>query len=148
MVPDQIEREIVIDAPVETVWAVLTDVKHVAHGSTDATATVDLRPGGLIELRYEEWGTILHRIVAVEPVRSFSYRWARPTDVEPVAGNSTLVEFTLTPEGTGTRLRVVESGFRDLDIPDEEKIARATENTGGWEEYLAEDKTYAESLTA
>jgi uncharacterized protein YndB with AHSA1/START domain len=148
MIPDQIEREILINAPVEKVWAVLTEAEHLPRGSSQATATVDLRPGGLIDLRWEEWGTFLFRIVQVEPMRVFSFRWARPTDVEPVAGNSTLVEFTLTPEGEGTRLRVVETGFRDLDLPDEEKIARATENTGGWEEQLAEIQAYAEKLAA
>ena len=146
MIPDQIEREIVINAPVEKVWAVLTEAGHLPLGSQQATATVDLRPGGLIDLRWEEWGTFLFRIVQVEPMRFFSFRWARPTDVEPAAGNSTLVE--KTPEGEDTRLRVVESGFRDLDIADDEKIARATENTGGWEEQLAEIQAYAEKIAA
>ena len=137
-----------INAPVNKVWAVLTEAEHLPRGSAQVTAMVDLCPGGLIDLRWEEWGTFLFRIVAVEPMRFFSFRWARPTDVEPVAGNSTLVEFTLTPEGNDTRLRVVESGFRDLDLPDDEKIARATENTGGWEEQLAEIQAYAEKIAA
>ena len=36
-------------------------------------------------------------------------------------------ELTLTPEGAGTRLRVVESGFRDLDLPDAERAQWASE---------------------
>ena len=35
--------------------------------------------------------------------------------VSPAEGNSVLVEFTLTAEGDGTRLRVVESGIQALE---------------------------------
>ena len=68
-------------------------------------------------LRWAEYGTSHGRVVAVEPRTRFSYRWApfkEPAGEEPVEGNSTLVEFTLAPEGDGTRLRVVESGFASL----------------------------------
>ena len=56
---------------------------------------------------------------------------------EPVAGNSMLVEFTLTPEGDEmTRLRVVESGHEMLAWPEAEKERYADEHHGGWGEYL------------
>jgi uncharacterized protein YndB with AHSA1/START domain len=148
VVPDRIEREIVIAAPMEKVWVVLTEAEHVVRGSPDATAEVDLRPGGSIVLSWAEYGTFLFRIERVEPPRFFSFRWARPTDAEPRAGNSTLVEFTLSAEGSGTRLRVVESGFRDLDQPEEEKAAYAEGNGEGWTGQLAEIRAYAERLAA
>jgi hypothetical protein len=54
-----------------------------------------------------------------------------------VAGNSMLVEFTLTPEGDErTRLRVVESGHELLAWPDAEKQRYADEHQAGWAEYL------------
>ena len=54
-----------------------------------------------------------------------------------MAGNSMLVEFTLTPEGDErTRLRVVESGHELLAWPDEEKERYAGEHRDGWGEYL------------
>jgi uncharacterized protein YndB with AHSA1/START domain len=54
-----------------------------------------------------------------------------------VAGNSMLVEFTLTPEGDGrTRLRVAESGHELLVWPDAEKQRYADEHRGGWAECL------------
>ena len=148
MVPDKIEREILIAAPIETVWAVLTEAEHVGRGSPDVTAEVDLRPGGAMVLRWTEYGTFLFRIVRVEPPHFFSFRWARPTDAEPRSGNSTLVEFTLSAEGDGTRLRVVESGIRSLDLPDDEKIAYADDNGAGWDGQFAEIRAYAERLAA
>ena len=131
-VPGQIEREIVIAAPPDCVWAVLAEAEYLGKGSPDATAEVDLRPGGSIVLTWVEYGTFLFRIERVEPPRFFSFRWARSTDAEPRPGNSTLVELTLVPEGSGKRLRVVERGFRDLDHSDEEKAAWANENVDGW----------------
>jgi uncharacterized protein YndB with AHSA1/START domain len=54
-----------------------------------------------------------------------------------VAGNSMLVEFTLTPEGDErTRLRVTESGHELLAWPDAEKQRYADEHQEGWADYL------------
>jgi uncharacterized protein YndB with AHSA1/START domain len=54
-----------------------------------------------------------------------------------VAGNSILVEFTLTPEGDErTRLRVAESGHEVLAWADAEKERYADEHRGGWATYL------------
>ena len=48
-----------------------------------------------------------------------------------------LVEFTLTPEGSGrTRLRVSESGHELLAWPEEEKERYAGEHRDGWAEFL------------
>src|SRR5918997_1974081 len=122
MVPDRIERDTVIDAPVERVWALITQPEHVGRWFGDAGAEIDLRPGGAMVIRWAEHGTNHARVVAVEPHTLFSYRWAPFTDPggdEPVDGNSTLVEFTLQAEADGTRLQVVESGFASLDTKDE-----------------------------
>lgn len=57
---------------------------------------------------------------------AFSFRWNHPEGTEPRERNSMLVEFTLTEEPGGTRLRVVESGMRELDWPEEERRRRST----------------------
>ena len=58
-------------------------------------------------------------------------------------GNSTLVEFGLTAEGDGTRLRVVESGFPELDGAEDENAAYAEGNRQGWRVELDELREYA-----
>src|ERR687890_1582367 len=124
MIPDQIERDITINAPVDRVWELITQPEHVGRWFGDAGAEIDLRPGGEMILRGTEHGTSRARVVAVEPHTRFSYRWAPfkdPGGEEPVEGNSTLVEFTLQREGDGTRLRVVESGFASLVTSDEQR---------------------------
>jgi len=148
VVPEQIERETVIAAPVERVWALLTEAEHLGRWFGDAGAEVELRPGGALTLTWEQYGTVHGRVVDVEAPRRFSYRWAvlRESQSEPVEGNSTLVEFTLEAEGDGTRLRVVESGFDTLFADPEKRAQRYEDNTKGWGSELAELADYAERV--
>ena len=53
---DQIERETTIEAPVERVWALLTEPEHVGRWFGDAGAEIDLRPGGEMVMRWAEHG--------------------------------------------------------------------------------------------
>jgi uncharacterized protein YndB with AHSA1/START domain len=140
MTPDQIERETLIAAPVERVWAVLTEAEHIGSWFAENGAEIDLRPGGALVMRWNEWPTTRARIEAVEPPRRFAYRWTahHAAAEEPKEGNSTLVEFTLTPEGDGTRLRVVERGFASLAIADDERKRNHDDNVGGWKQVLGQ----------
>ena len=148
MVPEQIERETVIAAPVERVWALLTEAEHLGRWFGDAGAELDLGPGGALSLTWEQHGTVHGRVVEVDAPRRFSYRWAvlRESQSEPVEGNSTLVEFTLEAEGDATRLRVVESGFDTLFADPEKSAKRYEDNTKGWGSELAELADYAERV--
>ena len=151
MVPDQIERDIIINAPVERVWKLITEPEHVGRWFGDAGASIDLRPGGEMIIRWSEHGTNHARVVAVEPHTRFSYRWAPfqdPGGDEPGEGNSTLVEFTLVSEGDGTRLRVVESGFASLATSDDQRAQNHAGNTGGWRSELDELRDYAGKVAA
>jgi uncharacterized protein YndB with AHSA1/START domain len=143
MVHDLIEREILIEASRERVWAVLTEAKHVAGWFGDS-AEIDLRPGGKASFGWTEYG--IHQAVVdrVEPPEFFSYRWAHRADTEPVEGSSTLVEFTLTEVFAGTLLRIVETGFASLHGTEADQDQAVRENTEGWTSELAELKEYAE----
>lgn len=147
----QIERETVIAAPVERVWALLTEAEHVGRWFCDDGADIDLRPGGTMVLRWADHGVGLARIVDVDRPHRFAYRWAAIREhwgEEPDDGNSTLVEFTLAQEGDGTRLKVVESGFEKLDGTVEQRREAHEGNTEGWEIQLGNVKGYAERVTA
>jgi uncharacterized protein YndB with AHSA1/START domain len=142
MVADRIEQEIVIEAPPEVVWELVTDPEHVGAWFGDA-AEIDLRPGGDAALTWEGYGTFLARVEKVEPPRFFSFRWSRPKDTPPAEGNSTLVEFSLRAEGEGTRLTVVESGFATLARSEDEKAESFADNTEGWKVELGHLREYA-----
>jgi uncharacterized protein YndB with AHSA1/START domain len=135
MSEDRIEREIVIAAPVERVWAVLTEPEHVGRWfGQGKPAEIDLRPGGIMKLDHGEYGIFPTRIEKVRPTSYFSYRWASGFPGEEATDdNSTLVEFTLVPEGDGTRVRVVESGFAALTLPEATRENASYEShSDGW----------------
>ena len=147
----QIERETMISAPVERVWAVLTEGEHVGRWFSDAGAEIDLRPGGEITMRWAEYGVGRARIVDVDPPRRFSYRWAPIREhwgEQPDDRNSTLVEFTLAEEGDGTRLKVVESGFDAIEGTDEQRRRSLEDNTEGWEQQLGNVRDYVARVAA
>jgi uncharacterized protein YndB with AHSA1/START domain len=147
MPQDWIEREVLIEASLERVWAVLTDAQQVAGWFGDS-AEIDLRPGGRAVFGWAQRGVHHAVIQAVEPPSLFSYRWARIPDAEPGEGNSTLIEFTLTEVFAGTLVRVVETGFASLHATEQEQDAAVQENTDRWIAELADLKDYAERPAA
>jgi uncharacterized protein YndB with AHSA1/START domain len=147
---DSIEREVVIAAPVERVWELVTEAEHLGRWFGDAGAEVDLRPGGALELRWTEHRA-RGRIEEVEPPRLFVFRWAPfqdPGGGQPTDDNSTRVEFTLSEDGDGTRLRVVESGFDALATTEERRRENLEGNTEGWRQELGELQDYATKVAA
>ncbi|WP_214324895.1 SRPBCC family protein [Nonomuraea sediminis] len=137
-----IEQEILIDAPVDAVWRAVTEPEQVRQWFSDEL-DLEPKPGYDGSLTFTDKAThhsvTVHVTVqSVEPQRSYSYRWQHPQGTEPVAGNSTLVRFTLTPEGAGTRLRVVESGFEEMGAPE----SQLQEHTEGWAVHLGNLRTY------
>ncbi len=130
-----IEREILIEAPPEVVWHTITEPDQMSLWFADRVDLV-VEPGAHGYMQFgDQGGPVV--VETVDPPARFSFRWNHPCGEEPVAGNSMLVEFTLTPEGDErTRLRVAESGHELRDWPDAEKQRYADEHQDGWAEYL------------
>jgi uncharacterized protein YndB with AHSA1/START domain len=146
MVADSIEREILIEAPVEVVWGVVTEPDQISGWFSDS-AEIDLRPGGEGALTFEQRATneraTVHILVqSVEPPHTFSFRWVYPEGVEARMGNSMLVEFKLMSEGENTRLRVVESGWLDMEWTEEMMAKYVDEHSKGWEVHVASLRDY------
>ena len=130
-----IDREILIEAPPEVVWRTITEPDQMSQWFADRVELV-AEPGARGYMHFGDQGGPVVVETVERPVR-FSFRWNHPRGEEPVAGNSMLVEFTLTPEGDErTRLRVAESGHELLAWPDAEQERYADEHRGGWAEYL------------
>lgn len=136
-----IEREIVIDAPAEVVWATITEPDQISAWFADRVE-LDLRPGGHGRLTFvgAEGGdaaTVPLVVDAVDPPSRFAFRWARPGDRSAEGSNTLLVEFTLVAEAPErTRLRVSETGLDDTGWSDDE-MARYVENhRHGWAVHL------------
>lgn len=143
MSTDSIEREIVINASPERVWAALTEAEQIAGWFGDG-AEIDPWPGGAARFSWEGHGSFHIAIERVEPYQHFVFRWTLEAEQQPVAGNSTLVTFTLTPEGPGIRPRVTESGFDSLDLPEDERATNREMNIDGWRGELDELRDYVQ----
>ena len=132
--PDRIERTLELNHPPERVWQALTTAEGLGTWFGHR-AEIDLRVGGKVALAWVSGDTATLTIERLEPHRVFGYTWAiygLPED-DP---RRTYVEFTLEPTGTGTTLRMVETGFAQL--PDAEHKAAFPGNTDGWTRELGE----------
>ena len=147
MAGDRIARDVLIEAPIDVVWEVISRPEHIVEWFSDETQ-LDLRPGGEGILTFEIKAANTPaayplRFEAVEPPRRLTYRWVYPTGEEPRPGNSMLVEFTLAEEGDKTRLTVVESGLDLMPWPDDEKQGYADSHSSGWARHLDRLRAYA-----
>ncbi len=96
--------------PPEKVWRALTDPALLTEWLLPVV-DLHLQPGAEFMFKtqpYPGWdGTVNCRILESEPQQRLSYTW--------VVGDmvlDTVVTFTLTPTASGTRLSLVQSGFK------------------------------------
>ncbi|WP_063631668.1 SRPBCC domain-containing protein [Streptomyces himastatinicus] len=138
-VADRIEREAYVPAPIDRVWRVLTTPEHIRTWYAPGGCEIDPRPGGTVRFRWDEHGEFHGRVERAVPDALFRFRLAHAPDRAPLGpGQSTVVEFTLSPEGAGTRLRIAETGIRALDLPDEAKAKHAEYAALAWTSALEE----------
>ena len=136
--PDRIERTVRVDRPLERVWAAITTAEGLGTWFGDS-AEVDLRVGGTAKLTWKSGDAAHLRIERLEPQTIFGYTWGiyGMPDHDP---RRTYVEFTLTPDDSGTTVNVVESGFAQLEPDDHRKAFHS--NTDGWASELDELVAY------
>ena len=105
---DTIAFEIDLHHPPEKVWRALTEPALLTEWLLPVVG-LKLEPGAAFELKtqpYPGWdGTVNCRFVEIEPNRKLSYTWSVPF-------LDTVVTFALTPTPSGTRLSIVQSGFK------------------------------------
>lgn len=147
MTEDRIERETLIAASLERVWSLVTEPGWWAADEANRPGSA-AREGESLVVRNAEHGDFPVRVEKVDPPTYVAYRWVSAFPGEELReDNSTLVEFTLTAEGDGTRLRVVESGFAALPTPEDNRRNVLNDHTTGWSECFDMVKNRAEAST-
>ena len=139
--PDRIERTVELAHPPSAVWAALTTAEGLGSWFGNE-ATIDLRPGGTARMSWTDGPTAEMRVERIEEPTVFGFTWhvyGLPDD-DP---RRTYVEFTLEPDGAGTRLTVVESGFAQL--PDDAHDKAFHGNTEGWASELGDLVAYLDA---
>jgi uncharacterized protein YndB with AHSA1/START domain len=150
---DSVEREILIEARPEVVWGVITEPEQISRwfsddadveGRAGADGTLTWKPGGRGGEKDSDL-VVPIRVVDAEPFSRFSFRWNHPEGAKPDQSNSALVEFSLTEEAGGTRLRVVESGIDAVTHDDETRARYLDEHGHGWGKHFGELLDYVAS---
>jgi len=143
-----IEKQIFLRAPRARVWRALTDAREF--GTWFGVSLDDpIEEGKWVRGRITHPGyehvRLQMLIERLDPEVLFAYRW-HPYAIDPDVDYSkepmTLVEFHLTDEDGGTRLRVTESGFEG--IPIERRAEALKMNDGGWASQAKNLARYAE----
>jgi uncharacterized protein YndB with AHSA1/START domain len=132
--PDRIERTVTLSRAPSDVWQALTTSKGLSAWFGER-ATIDLRPGGAATMTFAGGLTVDMRIERVEEPTVFAYTWRLP-DLPDDDPRRTHGEFTLHPDGDGTRLHVVETGFAQLPLDTRRQTYDS--HSEGWARELAE----------
>ncbi len=108
---ESISFEFDLKHPPQKVWRALTDPALLSEWLLPVfEQKLELEPGAAFMFKtqpYPGWdGTVNCRIIEVDEPNKLSYAWTVPF-------LDTVVTFTLTPTATGTRLSLVQSGFKE-----------------------------------
>jgi uncharacterized protein YndB with AHSA1/START domain len=120
-----VERDIA--HPPEKLWRALTQPRLIEEWlmKNDFAPAV----GHRFNLRGDWGGVIDCEVLVVEPNKELSYTWNFKHD-DAAFNLESVVTFTLTPTGTGTRLRMEQVGFR----PDQRQAFGGAH--AGWKQFL------------
>jgi uncharacterized protein YndB with AHSA1/START domain len=142
-----------VDASPEIVFAVVSRPEHLREWWPDDATLDDPMPGGAGELTFGSHGsesatTVPMTVVQSVPPRLFSFRWAYDPSLAPDPSNSFLVTLELVPSGTGTTLRLTETGFREQGW--EVAVLEATyqDHVEGWGRFLPQLPEYVARLVS
>ena len=143
---DKIEREISIQAPIATVWEVITKPEYISQWF-GSQVEIDLRRGGKGKLSWGEDMEAPLEIVEVEKPHLFSFLWVAPDEETKPTHQQTLVEFRLTEDGAETKVCFTESGFEKLEITAEQKANLIANHTPGWVDFLTKLQRCAQNIS-
>ena len=113
-----VERDIAY--PPEKIWRALTQPHLIAEWLMKNDFAPKLKHRFTLT---GDWGSVACEVIEIEPHKSLSYSW-------DALGLESVVTWTLTPVGSGTRLRMEQSGFR----PDQEQAYRGAQY--GWQQFF------------
>jgi uncharacterized protein YndB with AHSA1/START domain len=143
-----VRRTVTIAAPVDKVWAAITEPQHLVRWFGQRAELPELAVGARGSLGFDGYGDFPVRVEELDPPHSIAYRWSNDNATPPedaaddeVFARSTVFRFTLEPSPEGTLLTVVETGFDSLTDP----AAAMASNRGGWTDEIDELVAYLEA---
>jgi uncharacterized protein YndB with AHSA1/START domain len=122
-----IVKEINIAAPCEIVYEYLTQPDKIVQWM-GFDAEVDPKPGGIFRLKPNRHNVLRGSYIETTPFSKVSFSWGFEGEGHELPAGSTLVEISLEEIQTGTKLRLVHSGFADREWRDD--------HSTGWDHYI------------
>jgi uncharacterized protein YndB with AHSA1/START domain len=121
-----VERDVVVSAPIELVWAFWTEPEKLVRWM-GSVASIELRPGGDLRIEYGNGAVMLGTVLELDPPRRLVFTWGWEDPSEVVRPGASRVEVDLDVADAGTRLRL-----RHLGLPPAEAAGHAE----GWDYFL------------
>jgi uncharacterized protein YndB with AHSA1/START domain len=142
-VKDTIEQEIDIAAPIDRVWALVSQPGWFVNDGAITDHEVEERDGRVVVIDPTHGAFPFERIESREP-EYVATRWL-PREGDEGTRVTTVVEFWLTETPSGVRLKVRESGFTGGALSDSARAEHFEDNTGGWAKELEAARTHLEA---
>lgn len=148
-----IERELLVDASPEVVFDVISSPEHMREWWNGVASDVEAAPGSQGEFVWGDRATGDAHVVQVTvmdsvPPRLFSFRWVHEPGEVATVGNSLLVTFELTPSGSGTVVRMTETGWRELGWEAARLEEAYNDHVVGWDTHLGGLRGYLTRLVS
>lgn len=144
-----IEREIYIDASPEITFEVVSSPEHISEWWSDDASLEATTPGTVGEL---VWGNRVEvvpiLVVESQPPRLFSFRWCYPEGKVEDDADSLLITFELTPSGPGTKVRLIETGFREMGWEVAKLEEQYNDHVSGWDTFIPRLGEYVTRLVS
>jgi uncharacterized protein YndB with AHSA1/START domain len=144
---DRIEKQILLKAPRSRVWRALSNAEEFGKWFGVNLTGKQFVAGQSVQghITYPGYEHLVMDVLVerLEPEHHLSWRWhpaAIDITVDYTPEPTTLVEFDLSEVGSGTLLRVVESGFDQL--PPGRRAEAYRLNEGGWAQQMLNIERY------
>ncbi|MFI6297689.1 SRPBCC domain-containing protein [Nonomuraea sp. NPDC050790] len=143
-----IEREIQVEAAPEVVYEVVSRPEHISQWWSD-DASIEPVPGAVGELVWGDRAEVVpFAVVDAVPPRLFSFRWCHPGGTIDDSAASLLVTFELTPSDGGTRIRLTETGFREMGWEAAKLEECYRDHSIGWDTFVPRLGEYITKLVS
>jgi uncharacterized protein YndB with AHSA1/START domain len=147
-----IEREIHVDASPEVVFEVISSPEHIREWWPDE-AEFEPEAGVTGHLVFhrdapEESAIEALTVIDAQPPHRFSFRWVYDAGTVAAPNNSLLVTFDLEPAGGGTRVKMIETGFRERGWEAAVLEQAYQDHSAGWDYFIPRLGQYVARLVA
>ena len=141
---DRIEADVVIDASIEAVWAMVSEPGWWINDGPLGDHEVTLGDDGVYTVADPDAGEWLVEKADEDPMDVVSFRWYPLAGDELPDESVARVEVSLSDEAGATAVHVEESGLSSLGDDEDEARRLCEDEQGMWEEVLAQLKAHLE----